>query len=62
MQPPFLSPPPQVLISGISTGLNLTRLMAAREPLRAGLPDEPLYSMTPEAGLPTGWGTGAAHD
>jgi len=40
---------------GISTGLNLIRLMAAREPLRAGLPGEPLYGMTPEAGLPNGW-------
>ena len=47
---------------GISTGLNLNRLMAAREPLRAGLPGEPLYGMTPEAGLPKGWNTGASHD
>jgi hydroxymethylglutaryl-CoA lyase len=31
--------------------------MAAREPLKAGLPGEPLYGMTPEAGLPKGWGT-----
>jgi hydroxymethylglutaryl-CoA lyase len=23
--------------------------------LRAGLPGEPLYGMTPEAGLPKGW-------
>jgi hydroxymethylglutaryl-CoA lyase len=29
--------------------------MAAREPLNAGLPGEPLYGMTPEAGLPKGW-------
>jgi hydroxymethylglutaryl-CoA lyase len=40
---------------GIHTGLNLNRLMAAREPLQAGLPGEPLYGMTPEAGLPKGW-------
>ena len=46
---------------GICTGLNLTRLMAAREPLRAGLPGEPLYGMTPEAGLPKGWNNGLAN-
>lgn len=40
---------------GISTGVNLERLLAAREPLKAGLPGEPLYGMTPEAGLPKGW-------
>lgn len=40
---------------GISTGVDLHRLMAAREALRAGLPGEPLYGMTPEAGLPKGW-------
>ena len=40
---------------GVRTGVDLTRLMAARAPLREGLPDEPLYGMTPEAGLPKGW-------
>ena len=40
---------------GIATGINLTRLIAARAPLQAGLPGEPLYGMTPEAGLPQGW-------
>ena len=40
---------------GVSTGIDLDRLMAAREPLRAGLPGEPLYGMTPEAGWPKGW-------
>jgi hydroxymethylglutaryl-CoA lyase len=40
---------------GVRTGIDLNRLMAAREPLKAGLPDEPLYGMTPEAGLPKGW-------
>jgi hydroxymethylglutaryl-CoA lyase len=29
--------------------------MAARDPLRAGLPGEPVYGMMPEAGLPKGW-------
>jgi hydroxymethylglutaryl-CoA lyase len=40
---------------GIDTGVDLERLMAARAPLQAGLPGEPVYGMTPEAGLPKGW-------
>jgi hydroxymethylglutaryl-CoA lyase len=40
---------------GIHTGIDLDLLMAARAPLRAGLPGEPLYGMTPEAGLPKDW-------
>lgn len=40
---------------GVHTGIDLNRLIAAREPLKAGLPGEPLYGMTPEAGLPKGW-------
>jgi hydroxymethylglutaryl-CoA lyase len=40
---------------GITTGTDLARLIAARAPLQAGLPGEPLYGMTPEAGLPQGW-------
>ena len=40
---------------GVRTGVNLERLLAAREPLRAGLPGELLYGMTAEAGLPRGW-------
>lgn len=40
---------------GIRTGVDLTLLMAARLPLQAGLPGEPLYGMTPDAGLPKGW-------
>lgn len=39
----------------VSTGVDLARLVAARGPLMAGLPGEPLYGMTPEAGLPKGW-------
>ena len=46
---------------GIATGIELTRLIAARAPLQAGLPGEPLYGMTPEAGLPQGWTQGATH-
>jgi len=40
---------------GVSTGVDLQKLFAAREPLKAGLPGEPVYGMTPEAGLPRGW-------
>ena len=36
---------------GIATGIDLRQLIAARAPLAAGLPGEPLYGMTPEAGL-----------
>jgi hydroxymethylglutaryl-CoA lyase len=46
---------------GITTGINLERLIAARLPLSAGLPGEPLYGMTPEAGLPKGFVQGATH-
>jgi len=40
---------------GITTGIDLTKLIAARAPLQAGLPGEPIYGMTPEAGLPMGF-------
>ncbi len=40
---------------GVSTGIDLNLLIAARGPLKAGLPGEPLYGMTPEAGLPKAW-------
>ena len=40
---------------GVKTGVNLEKLMAARIQLQAGLPQEPLYGMTPEAGTPKGW-------
>jgi hydroxymethylglutaryl-CoA lyase len=40
---------------GVATGIDIDRLIAAREPLRAGLPGEPIYGMTPEAGLPKGF-------
>jgi hydroxymethylglutaryl-CoA lyase len=46
---------------GVRTGVNIDRLIAAREPLKAGLPGEPVYGMTPEAGLPKGFLQGAAH-
>jgi hydroxymethylglutaryl-CoA lyase len=40
---------------GCQTGVDVHRLMAARESLAAGLPNEPIYGMTPLAGLPLGW-------
>jgi hydroxymethylglutaryl-CoA lyase len=40
---------------GVKTGIDLNKLIAARAPLMAGLPGEPLYGMTPEAGLPKGY-------
>jgi hydroxymethylglutaryl-CoA lyase len=46
---------------GVSTGVDLAALFAARTPLKDGLPGEPLYGMTPEAGLPKGFVQGAAH-
>jgi len=44
---------------GVHTGVDLEPLMAARALLQAGLPQEPLYGMTPEAGLPKGWAQNA---
>ena len=47
---------------GIRTGVDLQRLLLARTPLQVGLPHEPLYGMTPLAGLPQGWmQAGATH-
>ncbi len=43
---------------GVGTGVDLLQLIAARAPLKAGLPGEPVYGMTPEAGLPRGWTQG----
>jgi len=40
---------------GITTGVDLEKLMAARASLQAGLPGEPVYGMTPEAGLTKGF-------
>ena len=46
---------------GVRTGIDLDKLLAAREPLRAGLPGEPIYGMTAEAGLPKGFTQEAWH-
>ena len=40
---------------GVSTGVDIAALIDAREALKAGLPGEALYGMTPEAGLPKGF-------
>ena len=46
---------------GVCTGIDLAKLLAAREPLKAGLPGEALYGMLPEAGLPKGFVQDAVH-
>jgi hydroxymethylglutaryl-CoA lyase len=46
---------------GVRTGIDIERLLAARAPLKAGLPGEPLYGMLPEAGLPKGYVQGATN-
>jgi hydroxymethylglutaryl-CoA lyase len=43
---------------GVSTGVDLLALIAARAAMEAGLPGEPVYGMTPAAGLPKGWAQG----
>ena len=40
---------------GIKTGIDLEKLFAARRVLIQGLPDEPIYGHTPDAGLPKGF-------
>ena len=40
---------------GLRTGVDLPRLLAVREILRAALPEDALYGFTPEAGLPLGF-------
>ncbi len=40
---------------GVHTGVDLEKLLAARAPLERGLPGEPVYGMTPQAGFPKGW-------
>lgn len=40
---------------GIQTGINLDLLFEARKPLKAGVPNEAIYGMVPEAGLPKGF-------
>jgi hydroxymethylglutaryl-CoA lyase len=40
---------------GLATGIDFDRLLAAREALVSGLPEEPVYGHTPQAGLPKGF-------
>lgn len=40
---------------GLRTGIDIERLLAAREALATGLPGEALYGMLPPAGLPKGF-------
>ena len=40
---------------GVETGVDLEALLDCRRFLAEGLPGEPVYGMTPGAGLPTGW-------
>jgi hydroxymethylglutaryl-CoA lyase len=40
---------------GVRTGVNLEKLFEARDVLKAGLPQETIYGMVPEAGLPKGF-------
>ena len=43
---------------GVRTQVDLPKLIEARKCLAIGLPNEPLYGMTPLAGLPKGWQQG----
>jgi hydroxymethylglutaryl-CoA lyase len=40
---------------GVDTGVDFDKLMKARELLVKGIPDEPIYGHTPQAGLPKGF-------
>jgi hydroxymethylglutaryl-CoA lyase len=40
---------------GMSTGIDMDRLMVVRDLLKAALPEEPLYGFVTEAGLPLGF-------
>jgi hydroxymethylglutaryl-CoA lyase len=40
---------------GLRTGVDIDRLIAARQTILEGLPDEPLYGHVPDAGLPKGF-------
>ena len=46
---------------GLRTGVDIGKLIEARAALQAGLPGEPIYGMTPEAGLPLGFVQGRNH-
>lgn len=46
---------------GLRTGIDLPKLLAVREILKAALPHEELYGFTPEAGLPLGFVPATGH-
>ncbi|MEE3623513.1 hydroxymethylglutaryl-CoA lyase [Nitrospirillum sp. BR 11752] len=46
---------------GYDTGIDLERLLAVRQVVRAALPDVELYGFTPDAGLPKGYVPGSAY-
>ena len=46
---------------GVATGVDLDKLLAARQPLQRGLPGEPIYGMTAAAGLPKGFTAASIH-
>ena len=37
---------------GVGTGIDIEKLMALRPIIQEGLPGEPIYGFTPDAGLP----------
>lgn len=41
---------------GVNTGIDVEALIACRRFIAEGLPSEPVYGFTPNAGLPVGWG------
>jgi len=45
---------------GVPTGVSFEKLLEARALLVAGIPDEPVYGHTPQAGLPKGFRAAAA--
>ena len=47
---------------GLRTGIDLERLIAAREIIRQGLPGEAIYGNVPEAGLPKGFVYASGND
>ncbi|OED37617.1 hydroxymethylglutaryl-CoA lyase [Chromatiales bacterium (ex Bugula neritina AB1)] len=40
---------------GLSTGIDLDKLVQVRSILKAGIAEEPLYGFIPDAGVPVGW-------
>ena len=40
---------------GVKTGINMDLLFEARQPLQIGVPNEAIYGMVPEAGVPKGF-------